>query len=362
MKLIKSALVSSLMAAASFGACAQTTINGAGSTFAYPIYTKWAKEYAKDTNVQINYQGVGSGAGIRAIESKTVDFGATDAPLTAAQLKEKHLVQWPAVMGATVMAINVPGIKPGELRLSGPVIADIYLGKIKKWNDPAIVALNKEAIKKGEFKLPNHTIYVVHRSDGSGTTFNFTEYLDQVSPTWHKKIGFAKSVSWPKEAINLGGKGNAGVANDVTRTPYSIGYVEYAYAKETGLTYTAMKNRDGKYLEPSMKTFQAAASNADWKHAPGYYLLLNNQPGAESWPMTAATFILVQKDPKNPERTKDVIKFYNWAYSEGSKAAESLSYVPMPQNLINMVRKTWQNDITHDGKQVITAKTLASTK
>jgi len=354
-KFIKSALVSSLLVAASFGASAQTTINGAGGTFPYPIYTKWAKQYAKETNVQINYQGVGSGAGIKAIESKTVDFGASDAPLTPKQLKEQNMTQWPAVMGATVMAINVPGIKAGQLKLSGPVVADIYLGKIKNWNDPAIAKMNPG------IKLPDHRIYVVHRSDGSGTTFNFTEYLDQVSPTWHKEIGFAKAVNWPKAAISLGGKGNAGVANDVTRTRYSIGYVEYAYAKETGLTYTQMKNRDGKFLMPTMKTFQAAAANADWKHAPGYYLLLNNQPGAQSWPMTAATFILMQKNQPDEAKAKAIVKFFTWTYDHGNMAAK-LDYVPMPQNLINMVKKTWQNDLTHNGKKFVTAKTVADAK
>lgn len=349
MKFIKSALVSSLLVAASFGASAQTTINGAGATFPQPIYAQWASQYHKLEGMQINYQAIGSGGGIRQITANTVDFGASDAPLTVEQLNKGKMIQFPMVMGAIVPVVHLPGIKPGELRLNGKVLADIYLGNINNWSDKAIADLNPGV------KLPNEAIYVVHRSDGSGTTFNFTEYLDQVSPAWHKQVGYAKSISWPSKAIGLGGKGNAGVANYVQRTKGSIGYVEYAYAKQSNMTYTQMQNRDGKFLMPTMKSFQAAAANADWKNAPGYHLLLNNQPGAESWPMTAATFILLHKDQKDEAKAEAMLKFFSWSYNHGKMAA-SLDYVPMPASVVNMVKETWAKELKHNGKTFVNAK------
>ena len=346
MKLIKSALVSSLIVAASFGVAAKTTINGAGATFPLPIYAKWAEQYQKETGVQINYQGIGSGGGIRQITAKTVDFGASDAPLTIKELNKKGMIQFPMVMGAIVPVVNVPGIHAGELKLTGNVVADIYLGKIKKWNDPAIFALNRD------IDLPNQAIYVVHRSDGSGTTYNFTQYLNQVSYDWRSQVGYAKDINWPKAATGIGGKGNAGVANFVDRTKGSIGYVEYAYAKQNNLAYTQMRGRDGKFLMPTMKTFQAAAANADWKNAPGYHLLLNNQPGDDSWPLTAATFILLHKNQDSTQKAKAMVKFFEWSYHHG-KYAQSLDYVPMPQKVVNMVNSTWKHNLKHNGKAII---------
>jgi phosphate transport system substrate-binding protein len=345
-KFFKSALVSSVLVAASFGVAAKTTINGAGATFPLPIYAKWAEQYQKETGVQINYQGIGSGGGIRQITAKTVDFGASDAPLTVKQLDQKGMIQFPMVMGAIVPVVNIPGIHAGEMKLTGNLVADIYLGKIKKWNDPAIVALNRN------LTLPDQAIYVVHRSDGSGTTFNFTQYLNQVSYDWRTKVGYAKAIDWPKAATGIGGKGNAGVANFVNRTKGAIGYVEYAYAKQNNLAYTQMRSRDGKFLMPTMKTFQAAAANADWKNAPGYHLLLNNQPGDDSWPLTAATFILLHKNQDSTAKAEAMVKFFTWSYNHG-KYAEALDYVPMPEKVVSMVNNTWKQSLKHDGHAII---------
>lgn len=346
MKLFKTALVTSALVAASFGAAASTTINGAGATFPHPIYAKWAEQYQKETGVKINYQAIGSGGGIRQITANTVDFGATDAPLTIEELNKEGMIQFPMVMGAIVPVVNIPGIDAGEVKLTGKVLADIYLGNIKSWNDPAITALNEGV------ELPNQPIYVVHRSDGSGTTFNFTEYLDQVSPEWHESVGVGKDITWPNKATTIGGNGNAGVANFVSRTRGAIGYVEYAYAKQNDMAYTQMQAADGKFLMPTMDTFQAAAANADWDNAPGYHLLLNNQPGAESWPMTAATFILMHKDQKDSAKAQAIVDFFEWSYDQGA-LAEELDYVSMPTKVIDMVNNTWKKGLTNNGQAII---------
>ncbi|EKE69574.1 phosphate ABC transporter substrate-binding protein PstS [Gallaecimonas xiamenensis] len=326
---------------------ADTVINGAGATFPYPVYAKWAEQYNKETGVKLNYQAIGSGGGIKQIIANTVDFGASDAPLDKAQLDKEGLVQFPAVMGSIVAVINVPGIKPGELKLSGTVLADIYLGKVKYWDDAAIAGLNPGV------KLPHSPIYAVHRSDGSGTTYNFTDYLARVSSDWQGQVGVGKEVAWPKDAHQLGGKGNAGVANFVKRTKGAIGYVEFAYAKSSNLTYTQMQNKSGAFVAPTMAAFQAAAANADWANAPGFKLMLNDQPGATSWPMTAATFILMHKDQANVDTAKEVLKFFEWGYAKGDNLAAELEYVPMPDNVVKMVETMWHSDIKSSQGQAI---------
>ncbi len=339
-----------LLAVASLGmlsaaAYADTTINGAGASFPYPVYMKWAKAYETETGVKLNYQSIGSGGGIKQISAKTVDFGASDAPLSEQELDKIGLVQFPAVMGSIVPVVNVQGIKAGELNISGTLLADIYLGKVKYWDDAKVKADNPKA------KLTHQPIIVVHRSDASGTSFNYTGYLAKVSPDWQTQVGQGKEVVWPKAATNLGGKGNAGVANLVKRTPGAIGYVEYAYAEQNNLTYTAMANSSGHFVKPTLASFQAAAANADWQHAPGFAIDLNNQPGAQSWPMTAATFILMYKDQANPETAKEVLKFFEWGYEHGELASE-LGYVPMPKSVVSMVSDMWQHDIKSNGKAV----------
>ena len=288
-------------------------ISGAGATFPYPIYAKWAEAYKGKTGTSLNYQSIGSGGGIAQITAKTVDFGASDMPLKPEELEAKGLVQFPPVIGGEVMAINLPGIKAGEMTLDGPTIADIYLGKITKWNDPAIAKLNPG------LKLPDMAIAVVHRSDGSGTTFIFTDYLSKVSPDWKAKVSEGTSVDFP---VGLGGKGNEGVSALTSRTVGSIGYVEYAYALQNKLVYTKLVNHDGVTLDAGSKVFQAAAANADWKAAPGFYLILTDQPGKESWPITGATFILMHKQQDHPDRAKEVLTFFDWAYKNGAQMAE----------------------------------------
>ncbi|MDB2384279.1 phosphate ABC transporter substrate-binding protein PstS [Endozoicomonas sp.] len=348
MKLIKSFLMASALSVMSLTASAKVdAINGAGATFPHPIYAKWAEEYQKETGVRINYQAIGSGGGIRQITAKTVDFGASDKPLSQEQLKKEGMIQFPAVMGAIVPVINVPGIRAGELKLDGKVLADIYLGHIKKWNDPKIAALNPA------LTLPAQAIYVVHRSDGSGTTYNFTDYLSQVSSEWASAIGKNTDVTWSQKATTIGGNGNAGVANFVSRTRGAIGYVEYAFAKQNDLTYTQLASAEGKFLKPSMETFQAAAANADWANAPSFRLLLNNQPGVDSWPMTAATFILMHKDQASPEKAKTIIDFFEWSYANGGGYAKSLDYIPMPASVVKLVENVWKDDLTSNGKTII---------
>ncbi|UPR31769.1 phosphate ABC transporter substrate-binding protein PstS [Vibrio crassostreae] len=347
MKLIKSTLLSSLLVAATFNVSANTTINGAGATFPHPIYAKWAEQYQQATGIQINYQAIGSGGGIRQITAKTVDFGATDAPLTIDELNKEEMIQFPMVMGAIVPVVNIPGIEAGEMKLTGELLADIYLGKIDNWNNEQIVALNSD------LTIPSQPIYVVHRSDGSGTTFNFTEYLAQVNDDWKNQVGVGKDITWPRQATTIGGNGNAGVANFVSRTRGAIGYVEYAFAKQNDLTHAQMDSAEGKFLQPTMETFQSAAANGDWASAPGYHLLLNNQPGADSWPMTAATFILMHKDQKDAAKAQEIINFFNWSYENGADAAEELDYIPMPKAVTKMVNDTWSQELTTDGKAIL---------
>ena len=307
-------------------------ISGAGATFPYPLYAKWADTYKKETGVGLNYQSIGSGGGIKQIIAQTVTFGATDAPLKGDDLDKHGLVQFPMVMGGIVPVVNLGGVAPGELVLDGPTLAKIFLGEIKTWDDPAIKALNPTA------KLPATAIAVVHRSDGSGTTFNFTDYLSKISPDWKAKVGSNTAVEWP---IGIGAKGNEGVANNVAQTKGSIGYVEYAYAKQNKLTHAKMTNRDGAVVEPTIETFQATAANADWASTPGYGVILSNQPGADAWPMTAATFILIHKQPRDPVAAREALKFFAWAYDKGDALAEGLDYVPMPGAVVASVKKTW---------------------
>jgi phosphate transport system substrate-binding protein len=307
-------------------------ISGAGATFPYPLYAKWADTYKKETGVGLNYQSIGSGGGIKQIIAQTVTFGATDAPLKGDDLDKHGLVQFPMVMGGIVPVVNLGGVAPGELVLDGPTLAKIFLGEIKTWDDPAIKALSPTA------KLPATAIAVVHRSDGSGTTFNFTDYLSKISPDWKAKVGSNTAVEWP---IGIGAKGNEGVANNVAQTKGSIGYVEYAYAKQNKLTHAKMTNRDGAVVEPTIETFQATAANADWASTPGYGVILSNQPGADAWPMTAATFILIHKQPRDPVAAREALKFFAWAYDKGDALAEGLDYVPMPDAVVASVKKTW---------------------
>ena len=335
MKLINTLIAAGALAALALPASAMD-ISGAGATFPYPIYAKWADAYKKQTGNGLNYQSIGSGGGIKQIQAKTVTFGASDAPLKPADLQSGGLVQFPMVMGGIVPVVNLAGITPGQLVLDGPTLAKIFLGEIKTWNDPAIAKLNPGA------KLPSQAIAVVHRSDGSGTTFNFTDYLQKVSADWKSKVGSNTSVEWP---VGIGAKGNEGVSNNVGQTQGSIGYVEYAYAKQNKLTHTKMINKDGKTVAPTMDAFQAAAANADWNSVPGYGVILSDQPGAASWPMTAATWILIHKQPQDPAAASEALKFFAWAYANGAKMAEELDYVPMPANVVSSVEKTWAGDI-----------------
>ena len=311
-------------------------ISGAGATFPFPIYAKWADAYKKETGAGLNYQSIGSGAGIKQILAKTVTFGASDAPLKAEQLQKSGLVQWPQAMGGIVLVVNIEGVKPGELVLDGATAADIFLGKIAKWNAPQIAKLNASV------KLPDSDIAVVRRADGSGTTFNFTDYLSQVSDEWKTKVGVSTAVEWP---VGVGAKGNDGVAGNVGNTKNSIGYVEYAYARQNKMTHVDMINRAAKRVAPTSAAFQAAAANADWSKAPGYYLILSNQPGDASWPMTAATFILMYADPADKAGSAEAIRFFDWAFAKGDQMAVDLDYIPMPANVKDMVRKTWASDV-----------------
>ena len=335
MKHLRTIAVAGFLAATVLPAAA-LDISGAGATFPYPIYAKWADAYKKLTGVGLNYQSIGSGGGIKQIEARTVTFGASDAPLTGDVLDKNGLAQFPMVMGAIVPVVNIEGIKPGELVIDGPTLAKIYLGDITKWNDPALQKLNPQV------KLPSQAIAVVHRSDGSGTTFNFAYYLSQVSPEWKSKVGFNTSVEWP---VGIGAKGNEGVSANEAQTKGSIGYVEYAYALQNKLTYTKMINKDGKTVSPTSEAIQAAAANADWNSVPGYGVILADQPGAGSWPMTAATFILFPKQPKDPAAATEALKFFAWAYADGAKMAEDLVYVPMPLKVANDVEAMWSKEI-----------------
>ena len=349
MKHFNLAIAAGLAAAAfSVSVASAADISGAGATFPYPIYAKWADAYKAETGIGLNYQSIGSGGGIKQIEAKTVTFGASDAPLGADVLDKYGLAQWPMVMGGIVPVVNLEGIKPGELYIDGPTLADIFMGKITKWDDPALKKLNPNA------KLPSSAIAVVHRSDGSGTTFNFTYYLADVSADWKSTRGVNTSVDW--QGIGIGQKGNEGVAASVQQTKGSIGYVEYAYAMQTKMTYTGMVNKDGKQVEPTADAFAAAAANADWNSKPGYGVILANQPGATSWPMTAATFILMYKKPADDAASATALKFFSWAYAKGDDMAKELIYIPMPESVVKDVEAMWAKDIVGaDGKPVYAA-------
>lgn len=318
-------------------------ISGAGATFPAPLYAKWAEGYRAQTGDRLNYQAIGSGGGIRQITAGTVDFGATDKPLKPDDLAASGFTMFPTVMGGVVPVVNVPGLKSGQLKLSGALTADIYRGVVKKWNDPLIAKYNPG------LKLPNLPITVVHRSDGSGTTFLFTSYLAMKAPRWASEVGANDAVKWP---VGLGGKGNDGVAAYVKQTPGSIGYVEYAFAKQNGLTYALLQNKAGKYVAPAAANFAAAAANANWKAAPGFYLLLLDQPGAEAWPITGATFILVKTRQEDAAKGREVLAFFDWAYKNGDAAAQQLDYLPMPAAVKDMVRKSWSKVVGPDGKPV----------
>jgi phosphate transport system substrate-binding protein len=329
-----------LVAAATILPALALDISGAGATFPYPIYAKWADAYKKETGIGLNYQSIGSGGGIKQIKAKTVTFGASDAPLPGKELDESGLVQFPMVMGGIVPVVNLEGIKAGDLVIDGPTLAKIFLEDIKAWDDAAIQKLNPSV------KLPSQAIAIVHRSDGSGTTYNFAYYLAEVSADWKAKVGVNTALQWP---AGIGAKGNEGVANNVAQTKGSIGYVEYAYAKQNKLTFTKMINKDGKPVSPTAEAFQAAAANADWKSQPGYGVILANQPGANSWPMTAATWILVYKQPQDTAATAEALKFFAWSYAKGGKMAEELDYVPMPDKVVKDIEKTWAAEIKDPG-------------
>jgi phosphate transport system substrate-binding protein len=307
---------------------ANAEITGAGSTFIYPVLSKWTADYHKMGGDQVNYQSIGSGGGIAQIKAGTVDFGATDKPLEPSELRASGLAQFPLVIGGIVPVVNVAGLRPGQLHLTGPMLADIYAGKIKNWNDPAIAKLNPG------LKLPSSAITVVHRSDGSGTTFNFTHFLGQVSPNWKSSVGEGTSVNWP---TGVGGKGNEGVAAYVKQIPNSIGYVEYAYVIQNKMTYALVRNAAGQYLAPNTKSFQAAAATADWAHSQDFDLVMTNAPGSGAYPITATTFVLMYKTPKNAQSSASAIKFFHWALEKGQKQAIGLDYVPLPASLVKRI-------------------------
>jgi phosphate transport system substrate-binding protein len=329
----------------SAGAAYAGDITGAGATFPYPVYGKWAETYKTQTGVGMNYQSIGSGGGIKQIKAKTVDFGASDAPLKPEELGLAGLTQFPTVIGGVVPVINIDGVAPGQVKLSGDVLSDIFLGKITKWNDPRIAADNAGAA------LPDAAITVVHRSDGSGTTFIFTTYLSQVSLDWMRGVGSGTAVQWP---VGTGGKGNEGVASYVQRIKNSIGYVEYAYALQNKMTYVQLKNRDGKFVKPEAANFKAAAANAKWEADKGFYMVLTNQPGKDSWPISGATFILMHKSQDKPENAREALKFFDWAFSaNGDKMAMDLDYVPLPENVTKMIRAAWKANIKSSNGQAI---------
>jgi len=337
-------LATAALALAGFAQAAEVT--GAGATFPAPVYAKWADAYNKDTGHRINYQSVGSGAGIKQIKAKTVDFGATDMPLKQEELDKDGLMQFPTVIGGVVPVVNAKGIKPGEMKLTGALIADIFLGKIKKWNDPAIAALNPG------LALPDQPIAVVRRADGSGTTFIFTNYLSKVSDEWKTKVGEGTAVQWP---VGTGGKGNEGVSAFVNQLPGAIGYVEYAYAKQNKMNHTLVKNRDGQFVAPDDETFKAAAAGAEWAKS-GFYQILTDQPGKTSWPITGATFILMHKTQDKPQQAAEAVKFFDWAYKNGDKMAADLDYVALPDSLVKLINGAWANIKDPAGKPVWSGK------
>ncbi len=332
--------VSSAMLVAAGAQAAEIT--GAGASFPAPIYAKWADAYQKATGNRVNYQSIGSGGGIKQITAKTVDFGASDMPLTPEKLDAGGLQQFPTVIGGVVPVVNIPGVKPGELKLTGDVLAQIYMGKITSWNDKAIAALNPDV------KLPDQAIGVVRRADGSGTTFIFTNYLSKVSPEWKEKVGEGTAVQWP---LGLGGKGNEGVSAFVQRVPGAIGYVEAAYAKQNKLAYTQLQNKEGAFVAPTDDAFKAAAASADWTKS-AFYEILTNEPGKASWPITGATFILMHKQQDKPAQAAEVLKFFEWAYANGDQMASELDYVPLPDETVKLILSSWSSIKDASGKQV----------
>jgi phosphate transport system substrate-binding protein len=331
-QILKSAAIA-VTAAAAFTSVQAADITGAGATFPYPIYAKWAEAYKKATGIGLNYQSIGSGGGIKQIKAKTVDFGASDMPLKAEDLEASGLTQFPAVMGGVVPIVNLEGVKPGELKLTGDVVAGIYMGKITKWNAPEISALNAGV------KLPATDITVVHRADGSGTSFLFTDYLSKVNASFKTTVGAGTAVKWP---VGVGGKGNEGVAANVQRIKGSIGYVEYAYAKKNKMQHTQLKNRDGQFVQPDDESFKAAAAGADWAKTPGFAVVLTDQPGKTSWPITGASFILMHKAKTDMAKGKEVLKFFDWAYKNGGDMATELDYVAMPAPVVKLVQESWK--------------------
>ncbi|CAJ0708861.1 MULTISPECIES: phosphate ABC transporter substrate-binding protein PstS [Ralstonia] len=341
MKLVKTA-IAGVAALAFAGAAFAVDITGAGATFPAPVYNKWAADYNKATQTKVNYQGIGSSGGIKQITAKTVDFGASDMPLKDEELNKDGLIQFPTVIGGVVPVINLPGVKPGELTLNGQLLGDIYLGKIKKWNDPAIAKLNPKA------KLPDQDILVVRRADGSGTSFIFTNYLSKVNAEWKSKVGEGTTVNWP---TGTGGKGNEGVAAFVQRLGGAVGYVEYAYAKQNKMTYVNLQNKAGAVVKPTAEAFKAAAAGAEWSKS--YYQILTDEPGKDAWPIAGATFILLHKTQAKPEQGAEVMKFFDWAYKGGDDAAKSLDYVPLPDAVKNQIRATWKSSVKDASGKVV---------
>jgi phosphate transport system substrate-binding protein len=340
MKLFRMSLIAGAMLAAGAAQADVTTITGAGATFPYPVYAKWSEAYNKATGVKLNYQSIGSGGGVKQFKAKTVDFGASDDALKPDALEEMNATQFPAVMGAVVPVVNVPGVAANKMKLDAATLADIYLGKILKWNDPKIVALNPG------LALPEKLISVVRRSDGSGTTAVFTNYLAKISPEWAESVGEGKAVKWP---VGLGGKGNEGVASYVKQIDGSIGYVESAYAKQNNLASVMMKNKSGNYVVANAESTMAAAASADWKGAKDFYLWLTDAPGAQAWPIANQTNILIYKEPEKCENTEAVLKFFNWSFENGAKMAQELDYVPLPKELVAQIRASWKENIKCDG-------------
>jgi phosphate transport system substrate-binding protein len=324
------------IAVATLAVATAANISGAGATFPYPVYAKWADAYKKETGVNLNYQSIGSGGGIKQIQAKTVTFGATDMPLKADELAKAGLIQFPTVLGGVVPVFNIDGVAAGELVLDGAALSRIFQGEIKSWDDAAIKKLNPEA------KLPAQAIVVVHRSDGSGTTFIFTDYLAKTSADWKSKVGANTAVEWP---VGIGAKGNEGVANNVANTKGAIGYVEYAYAKQNKLNFAKLINKDGNAVAPTAAAFQAAAAGADWAGTPGFAVVLTNEAGAAAWPIAGATFILIHKQPQDAEAASEALKFFAWAYKSGDKMAEELDYVPMPDKVVEAIQKVWAAEI-----------------
>jgi len=341
---IKTLVAAGIITAAAALPAFAADISGAGATFPYPIYAKWADAYKKESGNGLNYQSIGSGGGIKQITARTVTFGASDMPLKPEELDKIGVIQFPTVMGGVVPVVNIDGIKSGDITLDGATLAKIFMGEVKSWDDPAIKKLNPNA------KLPKQAIAVVHRSDGSGTTFIFTNYLSKVSAEWKSKVGSNTAVEWP---VGIGAKGNEGVSNNVANTKGSVGYVETAYAKQNKLTTTKLINKDGKVAEPTPEAIMAAAAGADWAHAPGFYLILTDSAGAKSWPIAGATFILVPKQPKDPAAASEALKFFAWAYKSGDKMAQDLDYIPMPDSVVNLIESNWKKEIKDQGGKPI---------